>query len=286
MTRTSANTPIAPPEPGQVIRDYKLVRLFHETPQAWCFIGTNQHTFPADSRCIVKVSKTFEDGDKLAEEDEHFRLLRASCGDVTEHVKIYYAKGVNFARMFTERIDSFIEPTLDDCRVNVSAFNSDICVDNLVKLPDLRQCRIDARTSVWLFQQFLELYSFYDIMADYYDSPLMQFPMFCDADYLVDPLYHRLVLYGFSGKAYDTTAHQQFRIMAQYFVNWTVFGTDEQGLIYRQLLMDFARLGTPFFWEAYGKLSNTVPTEWLTKHRPFTYRAPGSKSWRQMKVRA
>lgn len=228
-------------------------------------------TMDDERQVVLKVAKTFEDGDALAEEATKFNILRVFA---TEVAKLEARQGgsAHYDWLFANLVSSFMEPTQGDRRINVFTM-PDTDLAKLIPLTKLAaETEVDARTSVWILGRLLKFYGFFELMAAGGDNPIARYPVFSPDDYFIGPERHRLIYYNFSGDMADVIANDFVKAIAQFILNWVVVTEDSLEQEYFDLLKDFAKLGRGSFEEAHENLYTLVKKLWGIQYHPFTYR--------------
>ena len=232
---------------------------------------------------ILKVAKTFEDGDILAEEAKKFRILSVFEKQVSEFDLGEGLSNPHYDWLFADLLGSFLEPTQGDRRINVFA-TPDIDLSELIPLTKLHaEVEIDARTSVWILGRFFKFYSFFELLADGEDSPAIMYPIFSPDDYLIGAKKHRLIYYNFSGDMADVLANDFVKAVTKFILDWVVIGDDPAEQKYLELLTYFSQNGCALFEGAHGYLYELVGKLWGVQYHPFTYRDRGTIVWKTIK---
>ncbi len=232
---------------------------------------------------ILKVAKTFEDGDILAKEAGEFNMLRAFEEQIAKFEADQGKGESHYDWLFASLLSSFMEPTQEDRRINVfTALDADL--DKLTPLTKLHaETEIDVRTSVWILGRFLKFYGFFELLAVDLDSSIVRYPVFLPDDYLIGPERHRLVYYNFSGDVADVTACDFVKTIAKFILSWVVIEDDPLEQKYLHLLQDFAEHGRDSFEEAHGDLYRLIKGFWGIHYYPFTYRDRDTIIWKTIK---
>lgn len=232
---------------------------------------------------ILKVAKTFEDGDILAEEASKFNILRtfemqvALLQEQQDHTSSHYDW------LFANLSSSFMEPTQGDRRINIFTIR-DIDLNKLIPLTKLNdEIEIDARTSVWILGRFLKFYSFFELLTASEGNSVARYPLFSPDDYLVGPEKHRLIYYNFSGDMADVVAFDFVKTVAKFILDWTVIGDDSSEQKYFDLIKDFSEYGRDSFETAHGDLYRVIEELWGIQYHPFTYRSRNTFIWKTIK---
>lgn len=260
------------------VRNYEVGKLIGESSKFRVYLGDN------DGRQVVlKVAKTFEDGDYLAEEAGWFNILRSFIIEVAKMQAKSGKDSSHYEWLFANLVSSFLEPSQNDRRINILEV-VDTDFGRLVPLPKLRaQTEIDARTSVWVLGRFLKIYSFYELLAISGDNPTTRYANFSPGDYLIGPERHRLIYYNHSGAMNDAVANNYVRAIAEFILEWVVIEDDPTEKEYYQLIEDFAANGRSTCEEAHAELYRLIRKLWGIKYHPFTYRDQDAIRWKTMK---
>lgn len=257
------------------IRNYEVDALIGESTKFRIYLGSND-----DQKVIIKVAKTFEDGDSLAEEANWFNLTRAFIAQVTEMQQNLSGSNAHYDWLFANLISSFLEPTQQDRRINVFEI-IDTDLDQLIPLPKLRaQTIIDARTSVWILGRFLKIYSFYELLASADKNPIVNYVSFSPTDFLIGPEKHRLIYFNHSGAVADVVANSYVQAVSTFISEWTVVGSSPEERKYSQLLESFSANGRTTCKEAHAELYQLVSELWGIRYHPFTYRSQQTNYWK------
>ena len=140
------------------VRNIEVGRRIGESSKFRIYLGKT----PSEQSVILKVAKTFEDGDILASEAGEFNILYVFSEQIAEFERKAGLESARYDLLFANLIASFIEPTQDDRRINVFAM-PEIDVSELIPLTKLSSTvEIDARTSVWILGRLFKFYSFFD----------------------------------------------------------------------------------------------------------------------------
>lgn len=232
---------------------------------------------------ILKVAKTFEDGDILAEEASEFNILRTFETQVALLEEQQGHTSSHYDWLFANLSSSFMEATQEDRRINVFTI-PDIDLSKLIPLTKLHsEIEIDARTSVWILGRFLKFYSFFELLAASGDNPIARYPLFSPDEYLIGPEKHRLIYYNFSGDMADVVAFDFIKAVVKFVLDWTIIGDDSAEQRYFDLLKDFSKHGRDSFEEAHGDLYRLVEELWGIRYYPFTYRDRNTIIWKSIK---
>ncbi len=257
------------------VRNYEVGQLIGETSKFRIYLGDNDR-----QQVVMKVAKTFEDGDSLAEEASWFNVLRAFIAQVTEMQEQSGETNSHYDWLFANLLSSSLEPSQQDRRINI--FEAiDTNFNQLIPLPKLRaQTEIDARTSVWILGRFLKIYSFYELLAASGDNPIVRYPNFSPGDYLIGPERHRLIYYNYSGALADVIANDYVKAIAKFISEWTIIGDDSAEQQYLRLLGDFVANGRATCEEAHTELYQLIGELWGIQYHPFTYRDQDTCRWK------
>ena len=261
-----------------IVRNIEVEARIGEAKKFRVYIGTRNDGQPV----ILKVAKTFEYGDVLAQEAGKFNILSS----FEERVAMFEAeqggKPSHYDWLFAKLEASFMEPAQDDRRINVFT-TPEADLGELVPLSKLRnKTEIDARTSVWILGRLFKLYSFFELLAVANgENSVARYPIFSPDDYLIGPKRHRLIYYNFSGDMADVVAYDFVKAIAKFILDWTVDDPSEQE--YFELLKDFSKFGRDSFEGAHGNLYELVKKLWGIQYYPFTYRDCGTVVWKTIK---
>lgn len=257
------------------VRNYEVGNLIGEASKFRIYLG-----YGDEKEVVIKVAKTFEDGDFLAEEASWFNVLRAFTAQVAAMQEDLGQTNAHYDWLFANLISSFLEPTQQDRRINILE-TVDVNFSKLIPLSKLRnQTEIDVRSSVWILGRFLKIYGFYELLATSGDNPIVQYANFSPGDYLIGPERHRLIYYNHSGATADVIANTYVMAIAKFMLEWTVAEDDPAEQKYYQLLSDFATKGRVTCKEAHTELYQLVNELWGIQYHPFTYRAQGTSRWK------
>lgn len=134
------------------VRNYEVGKLIGEASKFRIYLGND-----GNRQVVMKVAKTFEDGDSLAEEAGWFNVLRAFISQVTEMQEKSGETSSHYEWLFANLLSSFLEPSQKDRRINIFEV-VDTDFGQLIPLPKLRtETEVDARTSVWILGRFLKI---------------------------------------------------------------------------------------------------------------------------------
>lgn len=262
------------------VRDIEVGNRIGETPKFRIYLGTTKDAQPV----ILKVAKTFEDGDILAREAGKFNILRSFEEQVAKFEADQGGSNSHYDLLFAILLASFLEPTQEDRRINVFAM-PDIDLGKLIPLTKLHaETEIDTRTSIWILGRFFKFYSFFELLANDEDYPVIpRYPFFSPDDYLIGPERHRLIYYNFSGDMADVIATDFVKAISRFVLDWVVVGDDPAEQDYLALLGDFSKYGRCSFEEAHGDLYALVKKHWGISYHPFTYRDRDTIIWKTIK---
>lgn len=259
------------------LRGYEVGSQIGESSRCRLYLGDN-----ATEQVVIKVAKTFEDGDSLAEEASWFGVVNSFIKQVATMQEKLGETNAHYDWLFAELVSSFLEPTQGDRRINILRF-TDVELSDLIPLPKLRQqTQIDARTSVWILGRFLKIYSFYELISDSGDNPIFKYANFSPGDFLIGPKTHRLVYYHHSEHTTDVVATAYVKPIVQFILDWTAIDDDPSELAYIKLLQDLASQGRATFEEAHTDFYRLVRELWGIQYYPFTYREELG-AWKQIK---
>lgn len=236
-----------------------------------------------DEQVILKVAKTFEDGDILAEEASKFNILRTFETQVALLQEQKSHTNSHYDWLFANLNSSFMEPTQGDRRINVFTI-PDIDLSKLIPLTKLYgEIKIDARTSVWILGRFLKFYSFFELLAASEENSVARYPLFSPDNYLIGPEKHRLIYYNFSGDMADVVAFDFVKAIAKFILDWAIIRDDSSEQRYFNLLKDFSEYGRNSFEKAHNDLYRLVKELWGIQYHPFTYRDRNTTIWKTIK---
>ncbi len=261
------------------VRNYEVGTLIGESSKFRIYLGKS-----GEEQVVIKVAKTFEDGENLAEEASWFNVLRAFIAQVERMQNDLGSTNAHYDWLFAHLKSSFLESTQQDRRINVLEI-IDVDFNKLIPLPKLcSQTKIDARTSVWILGRFLKMYSFYELLANSGDNPIVQYANFSPGDYFIGPERHRLIYYNHSGHVADVAANDYVITIAKFILDW-VLAKDEESAEqkYFELLNDFAAKGRTTCSEAHAELYRLVSELWGIQYYPFTYCDQESGRWKTIK---
>lgn len=261
------------------VRNIEIENRIGEAPGFRIYLGATSEKQPV----ILKVAKTFEDGDLLAKEAGRFNVMRSFGEQVAELEAAQGKSNSHYDWLFASLLSSFMEPTQGDRRINVFAM-PDITPSKLVPLTKLyAKVKIDARTSVWILGRFLKFYGFFELLAADEGTPAARYPLFSPDDYFIGPERHRLIYYNFSGDVTDAVATDFVKAVARFVLDWVVIQDDPSEQAYLELLRDFSEAGRDSFGEAHGDLYGLVERLWGIRYHPFTYCDSGTTNWKVIK---
>lgn len=261
------------------VRNIEVGDRIGEAPKFRIYLGTMDDEQPV----ILKVAKTFEDGDILAREAGKFNILRSFEEQVAKFEADQGGSNSHYDWLFANLLSSFMESTQGDRRINVFA-TPDVDLSKLIPLTKLHaEVEIDTRTSIWILGRFFKFYGFFELLAADGDNPIARYPIFSPDDYLIGPERHRLIYYNFSGDVADVVATDFVKATAKFILNWVVVGDAPAEQEYLKLLKDFSEYGRNSFEEAHGDLYRLVERLWGIQYHPFTYRNRGTIIWKTIK---
>jgi len=262
------------------VRDYEVGKFIGETSKFRIYLGNHD-----DQQVIMKVAKTFEDGDALAEEASWFKVLQAFANQVAKIQERSGEKNAHYDWLFAHLINSFLERSQQDRRINVFEV-VDTSFDQLTPLSKLcTKTKIDARTSVWILGRFLKIYSFYELLAFSGDNPIVRYANFSPGDYLIGPERHRLIYYNHSESVADVIANDYVKTITKFISEWVVIGADTAEQAYSKLLGDFATNGRMTCEEAHAEFYRLVRELWGIQYHPFTYCDLETGKWKTIEDR-
>ncbi len=260
-----------------VVSGYEVGKLIGESARQRIYLASR-----GEDSAIMKVAKTFDDGVSLSMEASWFTHVAAF---LKEADKVCIEGGLPLAHydwLFARLKRSFMEPTQGDRRI-VILDAIDVDISKCIPLPKLcAEVEVDARSNVWILGRLLKLYSFYELIAESVDNPVVNYAIFSPDDYLVEPEHHRVIYYNHSGSLDDLTGHAYVKVIAQCMLDWLAASSDPKEQQYFQLLEDFAQLGRISCAVAHKELYELVRQLWGRKYYPFTYRARGAKNWKNI----
>jgi len=255
------------------IAGYEIAKKIEGPTDVDLYIGHKQ-----DEEVLIKVAKGSAGEAHLFDELKRFNQIRAFLPEAKRLRPPDGGPCPLYDNLFAQLIDTFLVPG-DDLRVNVFRLGESKMCD-LTPLSELRKVEIDIRTGAWILERLFMVYEFYELLAEDGDIPVISYPKFSENDYLVDPRNQRLLYYNFSGPATDLTGDKLIRKVVKSFRKWIV-DTGEASEM-KSLLADLESCGAIFFDQAYTKLSGLAYQLWGDQYYPFTYREPGSKTWRTL----
>ena len=257
------------------VRNYEVGKLIGEASKFRIYLGSDNAR-----QVVMKVAKTFEDGDSLVEEARWFNVLQALIAQVAEMQEKSTGTNSHYEWLFANLVSSFLEPSQQDRRINIfEVIDTDFI--QLTPLPKLRaKTKIDTRTSIWILGRFLKIYSFYELLADSGDNPIVRYANFSPGDYLIGPERHRLIYYNHSGSMTDVIANDYVRVITKFILEWVVINEDDAEQKYLQLLSDFVTNGRATCEEAHTELYQLVRKLWGIKYHPFTYCDLETNKWK------
>ena len=261
------------------VRNIEVGSRIGEASKFRIYLGTMDDEQPV----ILKVAKTFEDGDILAEEAGKFNILRSFEEQVAKLEADQGGSNSHYDWLFANLLSSFMESTQGDRRINVFA-TPDIDLGKLIPLTKLHaEVEIDTRTSIWILGRLLKFYGFFELLAADGENPIIRYPIFSPDDYLIGPERHRLIYYNFSGDMADVVAYDFVKAISRFILNWVVVGDDPAEQEYLELLKDLSESGRDSFEEAHGDLYRLVERLWGIQYYPFTYRDRSTIVWKTIK---
>ena len=261
------------------VRNIEVGARIGEAPKFRIYLGKTDD----EQQVILKVAKTFEDGDILAAEAGEFNTIRSFGSEVALFQEKQGGENSHYDWLFANLLTSFMEPTQDDRRINVFTM-PDIDLSKLVPLAKLHtDTEIDTRTSIWILGRFFKFYSFFELIAASTDYPITRYPLFSPDDYLIGPERHRLIYYNFTGDIADVVALDFVKATTNFILGWVVTGDDPKEQEYYELLKDFSKLGRASFEEAHRELYELVKKLWGIQYYPFTYRDRDTINWKTIK---
>ena len=262
------------------VRDVRIDNRIGESAKVHIYLGTAEE----DSRVIVKVSKTFEDGNILAKEAIRFGLMHTFYQKaVVPALEAPGVKNPHFDWLFARLLSSFMDPFQEDRRVNILTV-PDTSVAKLTPLAKLRdKTEIDTRTSVWILGRLFKFYGFFEIMAIADNSSAARYPLFSPGDYLLGPERHRLIYYNYSGDMTAVIANDFVKKVTGYIKDWTVGDDNDADKRYLELIKDLSENGRESFEHAHGELYRLANELWGIKYHPFTYRDCETYTWKTIK---
>ena len=264
---------------GIRVRDIEVGKRIGESSKFRIYLGNKDGIGPV----ILKIAKTFEDGDILAEEAGKFNIMRAFGDQVAVLEQEHSGTNSHYDWLFAKLEASFLEGSQGDRRINVFTA-PDANLDDLVPLPKLKaEAEIDARSSVWILGRLFKLYSFFELMAIDGDEPVTRYPLFSPGDYLIGPKRHRVVYYNYSGEMADVMAHDFVKAITKLFLDWVVVDDTSPEQEYLNLLQDLSTSGRASFEDAHRDLYQLVEKLWGIQYYPFTYRDRNTITWKTIK---
>lgn len=261
------------------VRNIEVGDRIGEAPKFRIYLGTLDGTRPV----ILKVAKTFEDGDVLAEEAGKFNILRTFEEQVAKFEADHNGGNSHYDWLFANLLSSFMEPTQGDRRINVFT-TPDVNLSKLIPLTKLHaEVEIDTRTSIWILGRFFKFYGFFELLAASEDTPIARYPLFSPDDYLIGPERHRLIYYNFSGDMADVVATDFIKVISKFVLNWVAIEDNPAEQQYLKLLQDFSEHGRCSFKEVHEDLYRLIEELWGIQYHPFTYRDRGTIIWKTIK---
>lgn len=261
------------------VRDIEVGSLIAEAPKFRIYLGTT-----GDKQSVIlKVAKTFEDGETLAKEAGKFNILSNFHEQVAEFEADQGKNSSHYDWLFANLLSSFMEPSQGDRRINVFTI-PDINLDKLIPLKKLhKEVEIDTRTSIWILGRFFKFYSFFELLAANGNENIPKYPVFSPDDYLIGPKEHRLIYYNFSGEIADVIANDFVGTISKFILEWVVIGDDPAEQEYFELLQNLAGIGRDTFEKAHGDLYRLIKSLWGIQYYPFTYRDRSTINWKKIK---
>lgn len=257
------------------VRNIEVGKRIGESPHFRVYLGGTDE----GQSVILKVAKSFEDGEILAREAGKFNVLDAFGEELVKLEHELNRESACHNWLFAKILASFTEPTQGDRRINVFAMPG-VELDKLVPLVKLcREVEIDVRTSVWMMGRFLKFYTLFELLAVECNEQSAKYPIFSPDDYFIGPERHRLIYYNFKGELEDAIANDFVKMIAKFMLGWIVVADDVWEQEYFELLQDFAEKGRSSFNEAHGEFYALVKRCWGIKYHPFTYRERGVETW-------
>lgn len=232
-------------------------------------VGVISYTRPV----IVKIASSFEYNDVLTAEASHFTTLSMFAKELADIQKQSAKDVIRYDLLFAKLSGSFIDPTRNDCRLNV--FDTvDIEIDKLTPMGKLmKDTKIDTRTSVWILGRILKLYSLFELMAASESSPYVKYPLFSIGNFLISPEKHRVVYYNFPGEIEDVTATELVKAVTTKILKWIEPRDDDPNdTPYMDMLKALADNGSEKFELAHSLLYLAVERLWGISYHPFTYK--------------
>ncbi len=258
------------------VRDFEVKNLIGQSPKFRIYLGERSDGKPV----IIKVAKTFEDGDVLAEEAGKFNLMRIMSDEI-RHFEAVMNKDSHYEWLFANLEASFLESSQEDRRINVFSL-PDVSFSKVVPLAKLvDQIEVDAKTSAWMLGRLFKLYSFFELIAIRDDAPAVEYPVFSIDDYFIEPDKHRIIFYNYSSKITDVIANDYVKTITRAVMPWIAFEDGEKD--YQELLEALSTDGTTTFETAHQMLYAVVDELWGRKYHRFTYRDKGTSVWKNLK---
>lgn len=262
------------------VRDITVEARIAEAPKFRIYLGKTD----IGEQVILKVAKTFEDGDILTKEASKFNILRSFESELSSLQEIQSLPNAHFDWLFANLISSFMESTQGDRRINVFKI-PDVDLAKLTPLTKVHTgTEIDARSSVWILGRFLKFYMMFELMTVAEKGSAPKYPLFSPGDYFIGPENHRLVYYNFSDDIEDVVAYDFVKAIAKFILSWVAIEKDDPAQKeYQELLEDFANEGRRTFEEAHSDLYGLVERLWGIQYHPFTYRDRNTITWKTIK---
>ena len=261
------------------VRNFEVGDRIGEASKFRIYLGTRDDKQPV----ILKVAKTFEDGDVLAQEAGKFNILRSFGEQVAKFEVSQGRSSSHYDWLFANLLSSFMEPAQGDRRINVF-MTPDADLSKLIPLTKLHaEVEIDTRTSIWILGRFFKFYSFFELLAADRDDNVSRYPIFSPDDYLIGPEKHRLIYYNYSGDMADIIANDFVKAISRFVFGWVVTGDNLEEQEYLKLLKDLSEHGRYSFEEAHKDLYQLAEKLWGIQYYPFTYRDRDTIVWKTLK---
>ena len=228
---------------------------------------------------IVKVAKTFEDGEVLQREAAKFTELNSQI----THINTLAGPEAGYELLLASIDGSFLEPTQGDRRINIFSSSPNVSMDKLVPLPKLYNSTvIDARTSVWILGRLYKFYNLFELVRSINSDDAVKYPLFSSGDYLISPEYHRVVYYNFSGEIEDSLATNFVKAVTRFIRTWVDEDSDKE---YLNLLDELTNDGRDTFEQAHQELYKLVEKLWGIGYYPFTYKDKGTNYYKTITIK-
>ena len=259
------------------VRDFEVKNRIGESDKYRVYLGEK-----ADgSSVVLKVAKTFEDGDVLAFEAGKFNTMKTVEAEIRRFQNPTKENDSHYDWLFAKLEASFIEQSQGGRRINVYSL-PDVDFDKLIPLSKLMaKIEVDAKTSAWILGRIFKLYGFFELIAVANDQSTIEYPVFSIGDYLIEPEKHRVIFYNFPEKNVDVVANDYVKEIAKTFLEWAVI--EEEDKAYRELLENLARDGSMTFEAAHKMMYAVIEELWGRKYHTFTYRDKGTLIWKNLK---